>query len=78
MVVCGEPGIGKTALWRAAIDELRDRGHRVIVARPGEDELQGSLVGLGDLFADVATDAPLLGARHRPVRSRSRRAPRAS
>ena len=55
VVVRGEAGIGKTALWRATIDELRDRGHRVLVARPGEDELQGSLVGLGDLFADVAT-----------------------
>ena len=59
-VVRGEAGIGKTSLWRAAIDELGDRGHLVLVARPGEDELQGSLVGLSDLFADLATDPALL------------------
>ena len=59
-VICGEAGIGKTSVWRAVIDELGSRSHRVLVARPGEDELQGSLVGLGDLFAEVATDAALL------------------
>ena len=59
-VICGEAGIGKTSVWRAVIDELGSRSHRVLVARPGEDELQGSLVGLGDLFAEVATDTALL------------------
>ena len=59
-VIRGDAGIGKTSVWRAVIDELGARSHRVLVARPGEDELQGSLVGLGDLFADVATDPALL------------------
>ena len=62
VVVCGESGIGKTAVWRATIEELRDRGHRVLVARPGEEELQGSLVGLGDLFADVVSDSQVLAS----------------
>jgi len=30
LVLTGEPGIGKTTLWEAAIDAARERGIRVV------------------------------------------------
>jgi DNA-binding CsgD family transcriptional regulator len=54
VAIRGEAGIGKTALWRAGLKAHRAAGHRVLVARPGEEELDGSMVALGDLFDDAA------------------------
>ncbi|MFP3900300.1 MAG: LuxR C-terminal-related transcriptional regulator [Acidimicrobiia bacterium] len=53
LVIRGDAGIGKTALWRAGLKAHRAAGHRVLVARPTEDELQGAMVVLTDLFDDV-------------------------
>jgi hypothetical protein len=36
VVVEGDPGIGKTALWRAAIDATRSRSYRVLVCQLAE------------------------------------------
>jgi DNA-binding CsgD family transcriptional regulator len=53
----GEPGIGKTALWQAALDEAARAGIRVRASRPSEAEAALPLVGLIDLLADVLGEA---------------------
>ncbi|MGH3031076.1 MAG: LuxR C-terminal-related transcriptional regulator [Gaiellaceae bacterium] len=50
LVLTGEPGIGKTTLWEAGIDAARERGLRVLLARPSGAEAQLSFAGLNDLF----------------------------
>jgi DNA-binding CsgD family transcriptional regulator len=55
LLVRGEPGIGKTALWRLGVRECERAGARVLVTRAGEEEMQLGLTGLVDLFgADPA------------------------
>jgi len=49
----GEPGIGKTTLWLAAVAQARRRGFRVLSCRPSEAEAQLSFASLADLLADV-------------------------
>jgi len=53
IVLVGEAGIGKTALWCAAVEWARGRGFRVLEARPTEAERELSFAALGDLLADV-------------------------
>jgi DNA-binding CsgD family transcriptional regulator len=53
LVLHGEPGIGKTALWEAAVALARASGHRVLSARGSEAEAQLSFAGLSDLLEDV-------------------------
>jgi predicted ATPase len=36
LVLEGEPGIGKSTLLRAATDQARESGYRVLEARPAE------------------------------------------
>jgi DNA-binding CsgD family transcriptional regulator len=50
LVIRGEPGIGKTALWRRTLATWEDRGWRVRVARPAEEELTLSMSALADLL----------------------------
>ena len=50
VVIRGEAGIGKTALWRWAVATLQAAGHRVLVTRPAEEEMHGPMTGLLDLF----------------------------
>jgi hypothetical protein len=52
----GEPGIGKTSLWRAAIERARTHGFRVLAARPAEAESTLSFAALGDLLAGAEDD----------------------
>ncbi len=47
----GEPGIGKTTLWEAALTAAK-RSHRTLTARPAEAEMELSFAGLGDLLCD--------------------------
>jgi DNA-binding CsgD family transcriptional regulator len=56
LVLEGEAGIGKTAVWRAAVDAARSRLYRVLVCRASESESALSFLGLGDLFEDVSDD----------------------
>jgi len=49
LVVCGEPGIGKSTVWEAGVGLARSRGFAVWCARPGEAEAQLSFAGLADL-----------------------------
>ena len=50
LVLTGEPGIGKTSLWRAGIDAAREHGLRVLVAQPASGEVRLSFAALGDLL----------------------------
>jgi ATP/maltotriose-dependent transcriptional regulator MalT len=49
----GEPGIGKTTLWAAALGRARQRGFRVLSCRPSAAEAQLSYASLADLLADI-------------------------
>ena len=53
IAIVGEPGIGKTTLWQAAIEDARGHGARVLIARPTESEARLAFAGLADLLADV-------------------------
>ena len=52
----GEAGIGKSTLWRAAVEDARGRGLRVLSTRPAESERALAHVGLGDLLDGVLDD----------------------
>ncbi|MGH2787853.1 MAG: helix-turn-helix transcriptional regulator [Actinomycetota bacterium] len=56
VVVAGEPGIGKTALWTSIVAHARERSHRVLTSRPGSSETQLSFAGLRDLLHPHAPD----------------------
>jgi DNA-binding CsgD family transcriptional regulator len=53
LILSGGPGIGKTTLWQAGVAAARERGTRVLTARPSEIETRLSLAGLADLLEDV-------------------------
>jgi DNA-binding CsgD family transcriptional regulator len=53
VVVRGEPGIGKTSLWREAVRAARERGLWTLVCAPSESEAQISFAALGDLLSGV-------------------------
>ena len=55
LVVCGEPGIGKTVVWEAGV-ELARLGGAVWCARPGEAEAALSFAGLADLLEAAGPD----------------------
>jgi DNA-binding CsgD family transcriptional regulator len=57
LVLTGEPGIGKTTLWEAGIDAARERGMRVLSARPSGAEARLTFAALIDLCDCLATDA---------------------
>jgi AAA ATPase domain len=67
LVFRGEPGIGKTALWRRALEESRTAGHHVLVARPAEEEMSLALGALLDLFEHVPLDPAALQADENPL-----------
>jgi DNA-binding CsgD family transcriptional regulator len=58
----GEAGIGKSTLWRSAVELARNRGYRVLECRADRSETRLSFAALrdlvGDAFADVADDLP--------------------
>ena len=49
LIVEGEPGIGKTTVWTAAVGAAESRGFRVLQARAAETEVQLSYAALADL-----------------------------
>src|SRR5436190_1309289 len=68
LVVEGEPGIGKTTLWRAGVGLARERGQRVLAARPAEADEALSFTTLADLLADLHDEVALLPlAQGRPL-----------
>lgn len=59
----GEPGIGKTTLWRAGVDRAERLGYRVLRAQPVESETRLSYAALNDLlvasYPEVRDELPL-------------------
>ncbi len=53
LTLAGEPGIGKTVLWEAGVEDARQRGYRVLVHRSVEAEAGFAFAGLSDLVAPV-------------------------
>ena len=53
LVIEGEPGIGKTTLWLAAVEQASRDGFRVVSARAGSAEVVLSFAVLADLFGDI-------------------------
>ena len=62
LIIQGEPGIGKTTLWRHAVGRCREAGFRILQARPAEEEMPLALSGLLDLFEQVEVGAAALRA----------------
>ena len=52
VAIVGEPGIGKTTLWQAAVEHARAQA-RVLIARPTESEARLAFAGLADLLSEV-------------------------
>jgi DNA-binding CsgD family transcriptional regulator len=57
VIIEGDAGIGKTSIWRAALDELAAGGVRVLSTRPAEPESQLSYAGLADILDPVLDEA---------------------
>jgi DNA-binding CsgD family transcriptional regulator len=57
MLIEGQPGIGKTALWKWAVGAATERGYRVLCSRPVEAEVTLPFTALGDLLDGVEDDA---------------------
>lgn len=55
----GEPGIGKSTLWRAAVDRATGSGAVVLSSRPSGAEVTLSFAALGDLLDEHVDDAIL-------------------
>jgi DNA-binding CsgD family transcriptional regulator len=53
----GDPGIGKTALWSLGLEAARGRGWSVLVCRPVRAEAPLTFSALGDLLAAVPQPA---------------------
>ena len=56
LVLEGEAGIGKSALWLAGVEEAEAAGLCVLRARPAEAEQPLAHAGLGDLLEGVLED----------------------
>jgi DNA-binding CsgD family transcriptional regulator len=52
----GEPGIGKTALWAAGVSEAHRMGHRVLSCRAAQAEAKLPYTALTDLLAEAADE----------------------
>ena len=56
LVIEGEPGIGKTTLWREATGRAREAGWHVLSCRPAASDAGLPHVGLADLLRSVPDD----------------------
>jgi DNA-binding CsgD family transcriptional regulator len=56
LVIEGEPGIGKTTVWRQAILNAEGASYRVLSCRPAESETKLSFSSLADLIGPVADE----------------------
>jgi hypothetical protein len=57
LLVEGEAGIGKTALWQAGLAQARACGQRTLACRPAGSEVKLSFAALGDLLAGALQEA---------------------
>ena len=53
LVIEGDPGIGKTTVWRAGLAAARGAGLRVLACQGASAEVRLGYAALGDLLADV-------------------------
>jgi hypothetical protein len=67
LLLAGDPGVGKTTVWSAVVDEAIDRGFGVLAAQPSEAEAQLAFAVLTDLFSGV--DGTVLAALPRAQRT---------
>jgi DNA-binding NarL/FixJ family response regulator len=67
LLLRGEPGIGKTMLWRYGVERCREVGFAVLVARPAEEDLPIALGGVVDLFEHDELDTDALRAADDPL-----------
>jgi DNA-binding CsgD family transcriptional regulator len=66
LVLEGGPGIGKSTLWLAGVEQARALGLRILTARPSEADRGLAHAGLGDLFEDILDEVlPTLAAPRR-------------
>ena len=56
LLIEGEPGIGKTTVWRHVIEEGRSAGFRVLTTRPGRSDAQLAFAGVSDLVEGSLDD----------------------
>ena len=65
----GAPGVGKTTIWREAVEAARRREFAVISTAPAEPDTSLAFSGLGDLVADLAgeVDGDLPGPQRRAL-----------
>ncbi len=54
LIIEGEPGIGKTTVWRESVARAKARSMTVLSTRPSEYEVPLGFNGLADLFGPVA------------------------
>jgi MoxR-like ATPase len=54
LVLCGDPGIGKTTLWEEAVQRGESRGYRVLQARASQAEATLLFAGMADLLDGVS------------------------
>ena len=57
LLLCGEPGIGKTLLWEQGVRGAEDGGWTVLVHRSARAETAFAFAGLSDLLAPVVDEA---------------------
>jgi DNA-binding NarL/FixJ family response regulator len=57
LIISGEPGIGKTAIWRELLHHARAGGFDVLRAMPSGAEVQLTFAALGDLVDDLGPAA---------------------
>lgn len=57
LIVDGEPGIGKTTLYRDALTDASARGFKVLTAQGDQGEVTFAFAGLSDLLAGVDHEA---------------------
>ena len=53
LAIQGEPGAGKSTLWRAGVGVAVDAGGRLLRSEPSASETDLSFAGLSDLIGDV-------------------------
>ena len=56
LVLGGEAGIGKSAVWLDALGDARARSYRVLSSRPTESEAKLSFAAVGDLLDGVVDE----------------------
>lgn len=59
LVILGDEGIGKTAVWEHVLSQAEDRGCRVLSARPAQSEATFAFAALADLLRDAPDEVVL-------------------